>query len=739
MSTYDSIPSSQVTASLGSGVEVGEVIDWQVSRSLSGGGLPQQARAVSGSSVGSGSVTLVPDVPGESPWSVNATVPGEAVSIDASADAGVPTSPIARMVSRDVSADGWLSPVRTLSIEDEVPRGAVTIPEDIGRGALDACAAIHAAARAAGLRSTPTATPGAGLRVSVPMVGSLRADVGPSYRAHPPGEPVRYATAGGVAMVTDALVSPESLGFDPPLAPVVDESTDPSGTLGVAATVAFLPGVPVLGTGEVGVNVWSQYATPHAEVTLGRYTEDGYGVLMLTVRGLQRVSSPVPAPIGVPLRLTITWEAVDSVTWNGVWQVCVNEVPVLTWTDEEFSIRAQEGWWSVDTWAGAHGGVGALMVGDSLDLWDYGTLGGETALIASAESPLDSIAEPTSGDAWGVVQEVAAATLGACWIDEEGRLIYRNRDQLRGGEPQYTIQALDHLEDVPWSISTDEIADRVEFTYRPPTVSIQTNDSLTVWQSTETVRVAAGATVRLDRDVDGAASGLAPWYRVEDTSPPVTRMSRYAAWTAPPGESGSAPPASALTVSSQMLTPTRIRITIHNTTGAPLWLYELTARARIHVQPGADVTISRGLPETKAQRPLQINAGSWVQDDTTAQQIADWLESQSAMPLPTIPPVRVIPDASRRLGDVGRVRIDSIGDHEAVVFKALITSIDNSQSAGTYEQRIGFTILGVTFDDWQRWGEANGITTFDQLQAALSHLTTFDALDHWLTDLGGDL
>src|SRR5690606_6489320 len=111
------------------------------------------------------------------------------------------------------------------------------------------------------------------------------------------------------------------------------------------------------------------------------------------------------------------------------------------------------------------------------------------------------------------------ATLGAAWIDEEGRLIYRNRDQLRGGEPQYTIQALDHLEDVPWSISTDEVADRVEFTYRPPTVAIEPNDTLTVWQSTETVRVAAGATIRLDRDIDGAASGPAPWYRVEDTSP----------------------------------------------------------------------------------------------------------------------------------------------------------------------------------------------------------------------------
>src|SRR5690606_8844666 len=241
--------------------------------------------------------------------------------------------------------------------------------------------------------------------------------------------------------------------------------------------------------------------------------------------------------------------------------------------------------------------VGAVQIhstglADPPDYPDSSWLDTRTALIAPANSPLDAIAEPTSGDAWDVIQQVAAATLGACWIDEEGRLVYRNRDQLRGGVPQYTIQALDHLEDLPWSISTDEVADRVEFTYRPPTVAIEPNDTLTVWQSTETVRVAAGATVNLVRDIDGAASGPAPWFRHEDVGTyPLTRMSRYAAWTAPPGESGSAPPDTALVVSSEMLTPTRIRITIRNTTGAAIWLYELIARARIHVQPGADITI----------------------------------------------------------------------------------------------------------------------------------------------------
>lgn len=698
MSTYDSIPSSQVAASLGSGVGVSEVIDWQVSRSLSGGGLPNQARATSGSSVGSGSLTAVPNSANpESPWSVNATTPGESVSIDASADVDAPLSPVARMVSRDVSADSWVSPVRTLSIEDEVPRGPVLIPEDVGRGALDACAVIDAAARAAGFTATPQHFDGC--NYSLPLVGSLWSVIGGAPAMPTISDGARYATMAGTAALTDSSVTLPALGWAEEAAVLlvcqVDSGsltiTDPS----VGMVLSVTPTSVQVGAGPA-VSV-DMAGAPHV---VELHSNRVVGLASARVDGAAW-SPAATLAVGDEVALTIAATA----------GALVNAVQV--YSDGRYVLPDPAG-----------------------QAW----LATASAAIAASNSPLSAIAEPTSGDAWEVIQQVSAATLGACWIDEEGRLVYRNRDQLRGGEPQYTIDALDHIEDVPWSTSTDEVADRVEFTYRPPTVSVQADDTLTVWSSQETVRVAAGATVRLDRDIDGAASGLAPWFRHEDVGTyPLTRMSRYAAWTAPPGESGSAPPDGALAVSSQMLTPTRIRVAIRNTTGAPIWLYELIARARIHVAPGADITIARGLPESRAQRPLQINAGSWVQDDTTAHQIADWLESQTAVPLPTIPPVRVIPDASRRLGDVVRVRIGSISDHEPVVFKALITSIDNSQSAGAYEQRIGFTILGVTFDDWQRWGEANGITTFDQLQAALSHLTTFDALDHWLTDLGGDL
>lgn len=698
MSTYDSIPRGQVAASLGSGVGVREVISWQVSRSLSGGGLPQQARAVSGSSVGSGSVTLVPDSPGESPWSARATVPGEAVSIDAAADVGAPLSPVARMVSRDASADGWLSPVRTLSIEDEVPRGAVTIPEDVGRAALDACCVIDAAARAAGYSATPPVR--AGCNYSLPLVGSLLAEIGHAPAAPTISDGARYAEMAGVAALTDSSVTLPPLDWAEDSAVLfacqVDAGsvilTDPN----VGALLTITPTSVSVGTGApVAVDM---SGAPRA---VALYTNSIISAGFVFVDGTSVAAATYsPAP---PSELTLTLAATPGAKVGAV-QIYSTGVTVLP------------------------------------DAPDSSWLNTRNALIAPANSPLDAIAEPTSGDAWDVIQQVAAATLGAAWIDEEGRLVYRNRDQLRGGEPQYTIQALDHLEDVPWSISTDEVADRVEFTYRPPTVSISPDYALTVYDTDETIRVSAGQTVTLTRDLDGAAANLAPWLRIEDTGTyPASQRSRYAAWTAPPGESGSAPAADALDVTADLLSPTRVRIRIRNTTSAPLWVYQLTLRARIHVQPGADITIARGLPETKAQRPLQVNAGAWVQDDTTAHQIADWLESQTAMPLPTIPPVRVIPDPSRRLGDVVRVKVDSIGGHEPVVFKALITSIDNSQTADGLEQRLGLTILAVTFDDWQRWGQARGITTFDQLQSALSQLTTFDALDHWLTDLGGDL
>src|SRR5690606_30125280 len=124
---------------------------------------------------------------------------------DASADVGAALSPVCRMVSRDVSADGWLSPARAMSIEDRVPSGSVTIPEQVAAGTLDACAVVDSAARSAGYYATPP--PGAATRASWPLIGSLASDVkGVGPVAVESGSPAFVTGGDGSAVLSGGTV-----------------------------------------------------------------------------------------------------------------------------------------------------------------------------------------------------------------------------------------------------------------------------------------------------------------------------------------------------------------------------------------------------------------------------------------------------------------------------------------------------------------------------------------------------
>src|SRR5690606_39035186 len=164
----------------------------------------------------------------------------------------------------------------------------------------------------------------------------------------------------------------------------------------------------------------------------------------------------------------VTWEASSSNTWSGDWRVYVNGEPVgspysySTTLDRGSGLRGTS-----QVRATEHSGLGGLQIGTSLDPLDYGLLERETALVGASGSLLEAIIEPTSGDAWEVIQDVARATLGAAWIDERGRLVYRGREALRTGPVVAEVDALDRLEDIPGAVSLDEVADRVEVTYRP--------------------------------------------------------------------------------------------------------------------------------------------------------------------------------------------------------------------------------------------------------------------------------
>ena len=685
--------------------DAAEHLEWQVTRSLSGHGVPAQSRSVSGSSVGSGSLTV--PAAGAIPWpaSPGDPAPGDPVDIDVTHDleALADQAPIGwraacRMQARTVSWDSWLSPWRTISMEDRVPRGPVDVPIDVGRAALDACSIIDRAARAAGYYSTPRATPAAGVVQSIPLVGSLWAETGLDYMPSI-SDGARYTTRDGTAMLTDSMIGPSGIDY---------EGTGPAaeggpGTAGVAFTADL--GSPA-GSG------WRATVQLYLLSTIGgARIEVGYNNSEAQVRIIgMGLPITIPIPEHVPTegchRYVVTYDAAGPSVWTGRWWVYMDGTTVVGWGDSTASTGRAGGIYGLQIAATTDGAVGGVMLGTSLDPMDYGLLGTETALIGSADSPLESIIEPTSGDAWAIIQEVSAATLGATWIDEAGRLIYRGREALRAATPVATVRALDWLEDISGSISLDGVADRVEVTYRPPIVATSMTYSLPVMESTDVVRIAANsvATVTFDLDVATTTTG-GTWRPVEDTSAPADQWSRYAAWTAPPGESGSAPAASALVVTGDLLTPTRLRVTIRNRTSSPLWVYQLTARSTLTIAAGAPITITSGADERDALNPLPpVDLGAWVQSHEAARSILQWLASETSEPRPVLADIRVIPDTDLRQGDTILLRIDSMTGDPAhtLALKALITGTSLSMRPGELEQRLTLTALAPTVDDVSR-------------------------------------
>ena len=152
MSVHDSVPQHQVQVDLGTGLQTLPGVAWSVSRALSGSGLPGQARAVSGSSVATGTLTVVD---GRTPWTAQAIAAGGAVRIDAALDAHQPLTRVATMRARSLDAAGARAVDRSLSIEDDLAGllAPITVPARIPSVPVDLSTVIADLATALGLPS----------------------------------------------------------------------------------------------------------------------------------------------------------------------------------------------------------------------------------------------------------------------------------------------------------------------------------------------------------------------------------------------------------------------------------------------------------------------------------------------------------------------------------------------------------------------------------------------------------
>lgn len=364
--------------------------------------------------------------------------------------------------------------------------------------------------------------------------------------------------------------------------------------------------------------------------------------------------------------------------------------------------------------------------------------------IQDTGSMLSGIFDVSGKDAWSVAQEIAAATLGAVWISEAGVFTYRNRDSLRGlGALVESVEALDSIESLAWTIDPGDITDRVELTYIPTEVREDTKASLTIWEADKAIRVRAGQSLTVYADIDGTTPRVDSPIPVWDTTEyPATIRSRWAASNSPNG-GGARPPDNAIRISLSTVSPSRIRIDLTNRTEEHLWLVDgngdpcLILRTKTHIAPGEETTVSIGASEDTAISPLSVPAGGWVQDADTALSLCAWIAGQTSYAQATIERVRVKPDLARQLGDVIRLT----DGHTNLLSKALITGIGLAGDGSGYTQHLDLALLDITFHEWDQWMAVRSINTFAELDLFLQResLNTFEAFDEWGQDFGGTL
>lgn len=735
-----------------------EVVSWEVARDLTGGGLPGQVRGASGFSIASGRITFR-DETDSTPWKGDRVKPGALCHLEATLDAS-PRTPLGRFRVHSFEASA-LSQERTLNVQDDLgafskPFGGLvpvpaTIDSEPGIEPVEAAALIWAAGTFAGdVDNTPVhygvsdASNGQAL-LSAPMQGTSADVMGVPVRVEDPGgwaaAPLvpewgdtsrsgRLAAVGGpggTRMVYDVL--PGRLGFysrrRTVLLAVVEDAPG-----GDRVEVTFNLRPP-----EGGGSSSRDWTFQLGQDSVGAFTADG--------------TFTEKPHTGAAVAVDVDWSSDSEIRFR-VWDHDAGEWGSWSAQAAGPNVVFLEG---VDVALPEGAKVTALMVVRALDN-DTSVTAAATAYHAFTPTmridPAGSVLEaPLPSDAtwWEVIQEIAAATLGGAWLDAHGHLEYRNRDSLRGGgaAPVETL-TVDSLADLPWSVSIEDVADRIEVTYNP--VDVQGRWALgtdtTVWEASEAIKVPPGRWVTIYADIDGVATDLSPFYPVwdEDLSP-SDELSRWAAATSPDG-GGAQPADDALSIITSFVSPSRVRLDIWNRTSSTLWTVDgtgaptLILRAGMYVRAGQQRVLSAGVGEEEARNPLSLDLGSYVQDEGTAREILDWLAGMVTQPLPVLDGVQVVPDLNRRLGDVVWVRDP---EHTGLRGKALITGINTAGSAGSLTQTLRLAVLAPVFDDFDRFLVAEGIEDFDDFDAfiaAINPAMTVDEFDEWLSIvLGG--
>lgn len=672
---------------------------WNINRDLTGGFLPGQVRAASGFSVATADVAIPQPAVPLSPWGAQLS-PGGRAELYASHDGanGSTALPLGKFRVDPISGASSDASLNLELIEDS---GRLKRPvaikwaytsSDADKYSMDASWVLDQIARAGGYYTTPR--PGPVTVLSMPLVGGPACDRGSTSTATIDGyREVDHLI--GLTGISSVAARQSGTGVD--------------GDFTLTVQVAGSGGVIQMGDALLNITP-SQVIIREGSTTRGTISIGGTDVTRIQLRIVKTSGG-----FNVQARTSETsWPAATSISITG-------DTP---WSDDDITVSTLS----------STGFIRAVRLDNNPDAVVWAA---PTATIDLSGSPIRGVFGMEKQPGWDLAQNIATSTLGGLWISENGIFTYRSRHTLRGiDDPVETVEALDKIENLTWRVDPADIADRVQVTYTPSEVR-RSNDAITLWEATNIIVVRQFSSQHLYFNIEGTTDRISAFVPIWDESTTDTRFSRYAASTS--REAGGAQPApGALVFSTKMVSPSRVRLTIRNTTSSPLWMVDgngdplLIVRTSLQVAPGEPVTVEQGADEDDAIAPLSIDCGSAVQDHATAVELCAWLEGQTRVALPTIEQVRVKPDLRRQIGDI----IQLTDGLTSLSTKAIITGINISGGPDGYTQIMNLSMLTTTFQDMDAWlADYATFAAWDAWMTA-QNITTFTQLDSWIDTLG---
>lgn len=307
---------------------------------------------------------------------------------------------------------------------------------------------------------------------------------------------------------------------------------------------------------------------------------------------------------------------------------------------------------------------------------------------------------PAGSDTWAAIQKVCGEALGIAFTTSTGGLRVRNRRWLAGANRAgYVIDVDDHLEELEWSINPDDVIDRVEVTYRPPTpvyggVFYEASEPVMVPPKSK-IEIAAEVT-RWDDD-----NLVTPWVGPTDSHPDLGWVYGNTAPDGSGAESGYDLWAYPLRQLSGRTSQTDVKIVLENRGNVPYYTVapDGTTALRVMYNYSADqsteVVVARGVPADRARNPLPVDCGYTIQTHGDAVDVADFIIGRGDEPMWKASSVRVPYDPDRDIGDIVTLRHTGTG----LRAKCLVTKVENSGSAEGVEQSIDVVLMPATWLD----------------------------------------